>query len=239
MPQDFGSLLRYYRKDKNDLTQEALAEELKLELGTDVEYSKTDISKWEKGKRVPVEYVVEALDKILSANGVLIKAVGCTVQISEAQKFDQSDLPHLQMEHVARLQDLARSMASDVFKVLDDIKNMNMQQFEESGSGALFGAFQGILLHSLWPCLRGHLEQFATEIEAAFPDKLGSYIFARELGNAPYTDEATYEVFKASLIQDITNRIVPLNDFGICGTVSGFGERFSPRCPYCPAQKAR
>ncbi len=86
MPQDFVSLLRYYWKDRNDLTREGLAEELKLELDTDIEYSKTDISKWEKGKRIPAEHVVAVLDTILSAGGVLIKAAGYASQLPEGQK---------------------------------------------------------------------------------------------------------------------------------------------------------
>jgi transcriptional regulator with XRE-family HTH domain len=239
MSRDFGSLLRYYRKDRNDLTQEGLAEELKLELDTDVKYTKTDISKWEKGKRIPAEHVVEVLDKVLSAGDVLIKAAGYIVQLPESQKPEPTDLPRLQMEHVAKLQELALSMADGVLKVIDDIKRMNMEQFEASGSGALFHAFERIFFHSLWPSLRDHLENHTESFEALFPDKLGRYIFPREsaLGKPLYQDEVTFEEFKMNLVEDITERVADLANFGTYGTFWDFENPFKPRCPYCPARK--
>jgi hypothetical protein len=238
MPRDFGTLLRHYRKDRNDLTQDGLAEELKLELDTDIKYTKTDISKWEKGKRIPAEHVVEVLDKILSAGGVLIKAAGYTVQLTESQQSEPDDLPRLQMEHVAKLQELARTLADGVIKVIDDIKVMNMEEFEASGSGALFHAFEKIFFHSLWVSLKDHLENHAEGIEAIFP-KLGRYIFPREsaLGKPLYTDERTFEKFKKKLIEDITDRIVGLSNFGTYGAFWDLENQFKPRCPYCPARK--
>jgi len=110
MPKDFGSLLRYWRKESNDMTQTELADELKYELGGE-HYNKSDVSKWEHG-RIPNKYVVEALEKILNINDkVLLEAAGYTkIEVKEDEDRIQKQPDQRHYEHWARLGKLAEEL---------------------------------------------------------------------------------------------------------------------------------
>jgi transcriptional regulator with XRE-family HTH domain len=72
----FGRILKEWRVDKHCFTQQKLAEELRVTSDNE-RYNKSDISKWERGHRVPPEHVVETLEKVLEiSDHLLIKAAG-------------------------------------------------------------------------------------------------------------------------------------------------------------------
>lgn len=106
MTKDFGNLLRYWRKEANDMTQTELAEELRYALGTE-HYHKSDVSKWEHG-RIQNEYIVEELEKILGVTEkILLKTAG---YVKEEEDKTQILPDQRHYEHWARLGRLAEEL---------------------------------------------------------------------------------------------------------------------------------
>ena len=113
MAEKFGPLLRKFRK-LSDLTQEGLVKELRIALEQE-SYSKSDISKWERGSKIPPEDLVNTLEEILSIpKGLLLKVAGYThaaeyrrIQAGEElEKVDTEKEPLLkrqQKDHIKKL----------------------------------------------------------------------------------------------------------------------------------------
>ena len=95
MNSEFGKLLRHHRLDKG-LTQAGLQHKLAL---SEYHYDKSAISKWETGKHVPREAVIEELEEILLPNskGLLFKAAGHLYQVIDSNQEQSSQSKEIQI----------------------------------------------------------------------------------------------------------------------------------------------
>ncbi len=172
MAEKFGPLLRKFRK-LSDLTQEGLVKEFRIALEQE-SYSKSDISKWERGSKIPPEDLVNTLEEILSIpKGLLLKATGYTsaaeyrrIQAGEElEKVDTEKEPFLrwqQIEHIKSLQELAKSVIESIPELIDidDLENL------ESVRISLWQTFEKLTGDSRWPSLASHLGESAKELES-------------------------------------------------------------------------
>ena len=154
MADNFGPLLRKWR-NASDLTQEQLAEELRIALEQE-SYSKSDVSKWECGNKIPKEELVEELEKILSPpKGVLLRAAGYTsVEKEPSLKWQQ-------IEHIRSLQELAKSVIESVPELIDFDNLENLDSVHTS----LWQAFKKLNADPRWRSLAAHLGERAQELE--------------------------------------------------------------------------
>ncbi len=140
------------------------------------------------------------------------------------------------MEHLARLQEVGKSLVDGVSDVIERIKGMNIEQFEEPGVEQLIDAFARVKFNSLWPSIKGHLGISGEKMETMIKD------FSQNVCNWavygwPYKDESDFKNFKQKLGRYVLTKIAPLSDFAYFGLHARNGHRFNETCPYCPIQK--
>ncbi|MFC1956618.1 helix-turn-helix domain-containing protein [Chloroflexota bacterium] len=174
MAEKFGPLLRKWRKI-SDLTQEQLTKELRIAIEQE-SYSKSDVSKWERGNKIPTEELVEELEKILSIpKGLLLRAAGYT-NAAEYRRFvageetegkvdtEKEPLPKRQQkEHIEMLRQMAIS-AIDHLPDLPDLKN-EPEAFD-SFNDAVVKVYRRLTGDvDDWKCMAEHLGDQGNKLE--------------------------------------------------------------------------
>lgn len=112
MWEEFGRLLKHYRKDCG-LTQEQLLEKLR-DQGWEI-WSKGTVSKWEHGLQRPNAEVTEILEDILGVRkGILFGAARYKIEMVPSQQTtaDAIDLQFKKKEHSDLLGDIAHILLS-------------------------------------------------------------------------------------------------------------------------------